>query len=101
MDMGGECEDLAILAGAILWRLHFDVALLVTTSRSGLHCAVGAAGLGHRRDAFVATDDTTNVTYEYGERTSGAYRFGEAPAQVRLHRPDVLAAEPDRAIRRA
>lgn len=71
----GDCEDLAILAAAILKRLGFDVALLFMPEHVAIGLAVAPGAAGH----VVVVDGDA---YLYGEATSTGWRFGDLPPDL-------------------
>lgn len=85
-DRVGDCEDFAILSGAILSRLGFKVALLLYPNPC--HLAFGVeTSKNHNLDKLIK-DPKNNVSYYYGEGTSKGWQLGEIPV-------DYLGATPD------
>lgn len=90
----GDCEDLAILAAALLWRLEFTVALLFLPTVRGRHCAVGVAELSGADGGACVDDHYVGRSYGYGETTEPGYRFGQAPAEFDVARASPVAVTP-------
>lgn len=83
-DRVGDCEDVAILCGAILSRLGYKAALL----RYPGHLAFGVEtskgfGLEHQ-----IRDPNYPVSYYYGESTSKDWRLGQIPEDYLWATPD-------------
>jgi hypothetical protein len=79
----GDCEDMAILAAAVLRRMGFSVALLVYSH----HVALGIAGAEGLPGVYVR-DPSTGRQYFYGEATADGWRIGEAPQEFQGIAPD-------------
>jgi len=81
VDRQGDCEDMAILAAALLQRMHFDVVLLAFTEEQ--HMALGLCVTlpvtQHERTAFV----WEGKDYYYVEVTGPGWAVGEVPPRYR------------------
>jgi len=84
MDGTGDCEDVAILCGAILARLGFSSVLLLYPTPC--HLAFGVQASDSLKGEYVF-DETTNKKYYYGEATSKGWRLGEIPIEYRSTKP--------------
>jgi hypothetical protein len=85
-DGGGDCEDLAILAAALLFRLGYDVALLFLPG----HVALGIAGAEGLPGTFLEVGDER---YYYYEPTQEGWEFGELPARYQAANFRILPIE--------
>lgn len=74
-DRVGDCEDVAILAGAILARLGHKVTLLDYPG----HIAFGVEASPTDKNFTLIKDDKYNISYYYGEATSKGWKLGEIP----------------------
>ena len=70
----GDCEDQAILAAAILYRLGYEVALLILPR----HVALGVAGLKNNSHLYL-TEPTSGTQYLYIEMTVVQWPPGQIP----------------------
>ncbi|UCF10870.1 MAG: hypothetical protein JSW65_04100 [Candidatus Bipolaricaulota bacterium] len=77
---GGDCEDKAILAAALMKGLGMSVGLLHFTATLPAHMAVGIA-LSERVSGTYFPHD--GKRYYYGETTEPGWQIGEVPPQVR------------------
>jgi hypothetical protein len=78
MDETGDCEDVSILAGAVLARLGFQVALLEYPG----HVALGIAGADGIPGNYV-NDRERGKRYFYAEATAKGWHIGETPAEYK------------------
>lgn len=85
MDGTGDCEDVAILCGAILARLGFSSVLLEYPS----HLAFGVQASDSLKGEYVF-DETSNKKYYYGEATSKGWRLGEIPREYQSTKPQKI-----------
>ncbi len=85
-DEGGDCEDLAILAASLLFRLGYDVALLFLPS----HAALGIAGAEGLPGTFLEVGDRR---YYYYEATQEGWEFGELPVRYQAANFRILPIE--------
>jgi len=85
MDGTGDCEDVAILCGAILARLGFSSALFAYPR----HLAFGVQAVDSLKGDYV--EDTINKKkYYYGEATAKGWRLGEIPSDYKNSPPDEI-----------
>ncbi len=94
-DRCGDCEDLAILCGAILARLGFRVVLLLygpVASVPAYHLAFGISGAENLQGDYVI-DPTSQSRYFYGEATSEGWHLGEIPVHYRGEKPKFYPIE--------
>jgi len=98
LDRKGDCEDLAILAAAILWRLDVgqgsSVALVCVDGPQGHHCAVGLRGLPHGPDLARVFHRSRKQHFTYGDPTQKCSRFGQVADGYRLDRARVVVIRP-------
>jgi hypothetical protein len=78
MDGTGDCEDVAILCGAVLARLGFSSALFLYPS----HLAFGVQAADGLKGDYVV-DEKTNKKFYYGEATAKGWRLGEIPSEYK------------------
>ena len=83
-DRVGDCEDVAILCGALLSRLGFKVALL----RYPGHLAFGVQTSKGNGLQHLINDPKYPVSYYYGESTSRDWRLGQIPEDYLWATPD-------------
>lgn len=83
----GDCEDLSILAAALLKTLGHDVVMLLIPPREGEsgHVAIGVAAQG-----FPAQDAQVRQRYLYCETTAAGWHVGQVPdayqgADIQVH----------------
>lgn len=82
-DRVGDCEDVAILAGAILSRLGHKVALLDYPR----HLAFGVqAPVGDSKYQLIK-DEEYGISYYYGEATAKGWKIGDIPENYRSMTP--------------
>jgi hypothetical protein len=74
-DRVGDCEDVAILAGAILSRLGYKVALFYYPR----HLAFGVEASTTNNNFTLIKDDKYDISYLFGEATSKSKKIGEIP----------------------
>ena len=72
----GDCEDQAILAAALLTRMHYNVALLILPP----HVALGIAGFNDKPGSRVI-HAPTGISYLYAETTTANWLPGEVPRE--------------------
>jgi hypothetical protein len=77
LDEQGDCEDHALLAGALLKRMGYEVALVFLPD----HAALGVAGAEGLPGAFIQ-DPKTGKRYFYGETTGEGWLLGELPQRL-------------------
>jgi len=83
----GDCEDLAILAAAILEEMGFDVALLAFTTE--MHMAVGIRALLPASADYQAYE-WNGAKYYYVETTGVGWTLGRVPSTYRST-PEIIA----------
>ncbi|WP_318785287.1 hypothetical protein [Methanimicrococcus hacksteinii] len=74
VDGGGDCEDSAILAAALLLEMGYGVVLLELPG----HMALGVAGSENISGTYYEYEGSR---YYYVETTASGYKFGEIPAE--------------------
>ena len=84
-DRTGDCEDVAILTGAIIARLGFKVALLHYQG----HVALGIAGADYLPGEYVL-DESGKGKYFYAEGTAQGWHIGEIPPRYIGHHPEII-----------
>lgn len=89
VDGGGDCEDFAILAAAILWSLEHPVALLYLETDSTAHMAVGYQ-TGDMEDGF-AVNGSDGQRYVYIETVPTEAALGEVSDELRYGLRRVVA----------
>ena len=85
-DRVGDCEDFAILSGAILSRLGLKVALLLYPNPC--HLAFGVETLKTHKVENLIKDPKYDVSYYYGEGTSKGWQLGDIPQDYHGATPD-------------
>jgi len=85
-DRVGDCEDFAILSGAILSRLGLKVALLLYPNPC--HLAFGVETSKTHTMKNLIKDPVHDILYYYGEGTSKAWQLGEIPHDYHGATPD-------------
>lgn len=85
MDGTGDCEDVAILCGAILARLGFSSALFAYPR----HLAFGVQAVDGLKGDYVE-DSSNKKKYYYGEATAKGWRLGEIPSDYKNSPPDKI-----------
>ncbi|MDV0444878.1 hypothetical protein MmiAt1_04240 [Methanimicrococcus sp. At1] len=87
VDGGGDCEDSAILAAALLTEMGYQVVLIGFPN----HMGIGVAG----SDDFSGTSyEYEGVPYYYVETTSSDYVFGEIPQKYEGTVPEIFPMNP-------
>ena len=86
-DRVGDCEDVAILCGAILARLGHRVALLLYHGNPA-HLAFGVEASKNQQHFQVIKDPKYAHTYYYGEATNKSWLLGEIPENYQNTTPD-------------
>jgi len=87
VDRGGDCEDSAILAAALLLEMGYDVVLLEFPE----HMAIGLASSG---SLYGYSYIYNGSQYYYVETTSTGWRAGEIPQEYRNLQPDIYPITP-------
>lgn len=85
MDGTGDCEDVAILCGAVLARLGFSSVLFLYPH----HLAFGVQAADNLKGDYVL-DESTGKKYYYGEATAKGWRLGEIPSSYRGIKPEKI-----------
>lgn len=84
-DGTGDCEDVAILCGAVLARLGFSSVLLGYPR----HLAFGVQAADTLKGEYIH-DPATGNKYYYGEATAKGWRLGEIPTGYRSTPPEEI-----------
>jgi len=87
VDRGGDCEDSAILAAALLFEMGYDVVLLEFST----HAAIGLASSG---SLFGDSYLYNGTQYYYVETTETGWRAGEVPTEYKSQQPEIYPIEP-------
>ncbi|MBM4443749.1 MAG: hypothetical protein FJ020_00425 [Chloroflexi bacterium] len=98
VDRGGDCEDTAILAAAVLQAMGYDVVLLNFS-------AVTAGGAGHMAAGVALPAIAGGYSYRFeGEdyyylETTSPSDIGDIPAEYRTRTPEILEVVPKPVLR--
>jgi|GEM_PF-3198095 len=92
MEGTGDCEDVAILCGALIARLGFQVVLLLfppVAKFNTHHLGFGIAGAEKLKGDYIV-DPKTGRYYFYGESTANGWHLGQIPEHYRGTIPEQI-----------